>query len=145
MLRYKLISEYFVTNRAVSFIQDTMDSSTITLLEDIDKKLSEEGVEETKSFIRAIVSSLNASDSSEIDTMIEPEKIVYGYKMVKDKMKEQAMYRIPLEKSIDLFWQDEKMRNVMKEHSNSPTDQCEIKIALYHDEVNLLCPIGVYR
>ena len=62
-------------------------------------------------FINTTLTSLRIEKLQKMETMIEPEKIIYGYRMAHTRMIEQPMYVIPLKASIDLYWNNLHLRN----------------------------------
>lgn len=81
----------------------------------------------------------NMSECVQIETYVPPYVSDFGFEVKHGKKKPKQIFLIPLKEMIELYWQNKKIRDKLKNNCNSKPI---IKLALYHDEITIVNPIG---
>lgn len=124
----KLQYKYYGTKMASDFISNSTTNIIKNFINRLNEKVDPNG--EISQYLTSVSYDLSLKKAEKKNDFIQPQEIVLGYKVVKDKKKNQSMYYVPIAKSVKLSL----------EKFNLNTEKA--KIAIYLDEISLVNPIG---
>lgn len=126
----KLECKFFATKTAANYVSNATVSIVRNLISSVTKKAEKNS--KVSDYLASLDYNLNINPKPDYD-VIEPIEIVLGYKVKKNKRKNQSMYYVPVGKSVKA-----SLRKF------SLDIKCA-KIVIYLDEITIVNPIGNFK
>ena len=137
-------SKLFASNR---ILNETIGITTKSLKELVDILQIKHSTESSENFVSFMSNvHFHLENFSKFQNLganskyIDPLVLNFGTYMKHGKTKNKEIFLIPLEKTINLYWNDPLLKSKLDAQVND--EKSQIKLALYHDEITIVNPIG---